>query len=136
MSDVIAVPTLSTNGWVTDNAPKIDWLLAHWVSCLDNQTSLYRGNITSLQAVIEKYQDDMDVCARQIASTLQTYLGRYYSEALVNCRAVLADEKTSLTLVKFILGINYTEAGVIYSADRVISTHSGKFKSITDANNQ
>lgn len=136
MTNVTPVPTLSTNGWVSDNAPKLDFLLAHWVSTQDNQTSLYKNQIASFQAVIEKYQHDLNTCCTQLVSNLERYLKRYYPDALVNCQFELTDEKTSHTLVKFIISINYTENGVGYSADRIIQSHSGKFKSITDANNQ
>lgn len=134
MTTVIPVPTLSTNDWVSDNAPKLDYLLAYWVSTQVNQSSIYR-DVTSMQAVIEKYHDDMETCCSQLSSSLQLYLGRYYEEVVVSCRHELYNEKVSQTQVKFILGINYTHSGVVYSADRIISTHNGKFKSISDANN-
>lgn len=131
----IPVPTMSTQGWVTDLASKIDFLLAHYISTDYEQSNVYRGNLSNLQYIVEQYNGDPVTTADQIANSIQTYLGRYYENVVADARFELDDPNESQTTVKITLTLNFTEDGAVYTANRLLTYFNGKFKSITDVNN-
>lgn len=129
------VPTLSTQGWVTDLAGKIDILLSHYISTDQEQSNIYREYVSSLQAIVEKYSGDPLSTADAIARSVQTYLGRYYENVIAEARFELVNPAESQTTVKITLSLNFTEDGVSYTANRLLTYYNGKFKEITEANN-
>lgn len=131
----IPVPTLSTQGWVTDLATKIDILLAHYISTDQEQSNIYAGKVSNLQFIIEKYAGDPLSTADAISRSVQTYLGRYYENVVAEARYSLVDEKESQTTVKITLSLNFTEGGVTFTANRLLTYFNGKFKEITEINN-
>lgn len=132
---IIPVPTLSTQGWVTDLSSKIDILLAYFVSTDKEQSNAYKQHLSSLQSIIEEHSGDALATADKIARTIQTYLGRYYENVVAEARFSLVDEAESQTTVKITLSLNFTEEGVQYTANRLLTYFNGKFKEITEANN-
>lgn len=133
--DIIPVPTLSTQGWVKDLSSKIDFLLAHFVSTDQEQSNVYKDHLSNLQYLIEQYTGDPLSTADAIARTVQIYLGRYYENVIAEARFSLVDEKESQTTVKITLSLNFTEEGVNYTANRLLTYYNGKFKEITEVNN-
>lgn len=131
----IPVPTLSTQGWVTDLSSKIDFLLAHFVSTDQEQSNIYKTHVSNLQSIIEQHQGDPLSTADKIARTIQSYLGRYYENVVAEARFSLVNETESLTTVKITLSLNFTEDGVQYTANRLLTYYNGKFKEITEVNN-
>ena len=129
------VPTLSTQGWVTDLSSKIDFLLAHFVSTDQEQLNIYKAHVSNLQSIIEQHQGDPLSTADKIARTIQSYLGRYYENVVAEARFSLVNEAESLTTVKITLSLNFTEDGVQYTANRLLTYYNGKFKEISEANN-
>lgn len=133
--DITPVPTLSTQGWVTDLSSKIDFLLGHFVSTDKEQSNIYKEYVSNLQFIIEKYSGDPLSTADAIARAVQLYLGRYYENVLAEAQFSLVDEKESQTTVKITLSLNFTEEGVSYTANRLLTYFNGKFKEITEVNN-
>ncbi|BAW19545.1 hypothetical protein [Ralstonia phage RP31] len=131
----IPVPTLSTQGWVTDLSSKIDFLLAHYVSTDQEQSNVYKNNISNMQYIIENYSGDPLQTAEAIARSVQTYLGRYYEQVIAEARFVLDNAVESQTTIKITLALNFTEDGISYTANRLLTYFNGKFKSITEVNN-
>lgn len=133
--DITPVPTLSTQGWVTDLSSKIDFLLAHFISSDKEQSNIYKEYVSNLQFIIEQYAGDPLSTADAIARTIQTYLGRYYQNVIAEAQFELVDAKESQTTVKITLALNFTEDGVNYTANRLLTYYNGKFKAITEVNN-
>lgn len=126
---------MSTQGWVTDLSSKIDYLLAHYVSTDQEQSNVYRNNISNLQYVVENHNNDPIGAAAAIGRSVQTFLGRYYSNVIADATFSLSNEGESQTTVKITLALNFTEDGVTYTANRLLTYFNGKFKSIVEANN-
>lgn len=133
--DITPVPTLSTQGWVTDLSSKIDFLLAHFVSSDKEQSNIYKDNVSNLQFIIEKYAGDPLSTGDAIARTIQAYLGRYYQNVIAEAQFELINEKESQTTVKITLALNFTEDGINHTANRLLTYYNGKFKEITEVNN-
>lgn len=131
----IPVPTLSTQGWVTDLSSKIDFLLAHYVSTDQEQSNVYKDNISNMQYIIENYSGDPVQTAEAISRSVQTYLGRYYENVIAEARFALDNAVESQTTIKITLALNFTEGGASYTANRLLTYFNGKFKAITEVNN-
>lgn len=131
----IPVPTLSTQGWVTDLSSKIDFLLAHYVSTDQEQSNIYKDYISNMQYIIENYSGDPQKTADAISRSVQTYLGRYYENVVAEAKFSLDNAVESQTTTKITLALNFTEEGVSYTANRLLTYFNGKFKTITEVNN-
>jgi hypothetical protein len=132
---IIPVPTLSPQGWVTETASKIDILLSHYVSTDQEQSNIYKSSLSNLQYLVEQNSGDGAATASAIASSIQAYLARYYENVIAEARFSLTDPKESSTTVKITLSLNFTEQGVQYTANRLLTYFNGKFKEITEVNN-
>jgi hypothetical protein len=132
---VTPVPTMSTQGWVTELSAKIDTLLSHYVSTDAEQSNVYKNSVSSLQSLVEQHTGDPQATATAISRSVQTYLGRYYQNVIAEARFDLIDPTESQTTVKITLSLNFTEGGITYTANRLLTYYNGKFKEITEANN-
>lgn len=131
----IPVPMLSTQGWVKELSAKIDALLAHYISTDNDQSNTYSGNLSSLQFVIEQHNNDPLATSTAVSDSVRRYLARYYENVMAEARFTLVDETESQTLVKITLSLNFTEDGINYTANRLLTYFNGKFQSIVEVNN-
>jgi hypothetical protein len=131
----IPVPSMSTQGWVTELSTKIDLLLSHYISTDYDQSNCYRGNLSNLQYIVEQHSGDPLTTADEIARSIQSFLGRYYENVIAEAKFELENPTESQTTVKITLALNFTEEGVSYTANRLLSFFNGKFKAITEVNN-
>lgn len=126
---------MSTQGWVTELSSKIDLLLSYYVSTDQEQSNVYRGSLSSLQYIVEQYSGDPLSTADQISRSIQTFLGRYYENVNAESKFELDNPSESQTTVKITLALNFTEDGVTYTANRLLTYFNGRFKAITEVNN-
>ena len=133
---VIALPTLSSFGWVTNPPEKIDFLMAHLFTSMKSQTSLYGNNVSSMQHLLEDKMASMDDTAAAMRSTIITYLRRYYETANVDVKYKDEDPQTSSSRVQFSIAITVVEAGVEYQVSKQVSIIDGRFKDFINLNNQ
>lgn len=131
----IPVPTLSTQGFVVELSSKIDFLIAYFISTDRAQSNTYSGAVVSLQSIIEAYSGDPLNTAAEITNAIQNYLGRYYQAVNAQCSVTLDDPDNSLSLIKITLSLNFTEDGVIYTANKLLTFYNGKLKEIIEVNN-
>lgn len=135
ISKIIPVPTLSTQGWVRELSAKIDYLLAHYFSTDEKQSNVYAKSMSNIQSIIQNHAGDPVSTADAISRSVQTYLGRYYENVVTEATYSLDDEEESETTIKITLALQFTEQGVVHTANRLLSFYNGKFKEITEANN-
>lgn len=132
----IAVPTLSTFGWVTNPPEKIDFLMAHLFTSMKSQTSLYGSSVSSLQWLLEEKASSMDDTAAEMRSTIITYLRRYYETANVDVSFEDEDPQNSASRVRFSIAITVVEDGVEYQVSKQVSIIDGRFKDFINLNNE
>lgn len=132
---VIAVPTLSTQGYVTEPAAKLDYLLTYFITTDSAQSTTFSRAMVSLQAIVEAYSGDPQGTATEITNKLTRYLSRYYDSVNVESKFSLTDPDNSESLIKITTGINYTEEGVTRSVTRAWEYYQGKFTRIVEVNN-
>lgn len=132
----IAVPTLSTFGWVTNTSEKIDFLLTHIFYADRFQTSLYADQVTSIPWILEETAGDMAKASTAIRLAINTYLSRYYDSATVNVTYTDADPEKSTSKVMVSLAITVVENGQELQVSRMISVVDGRFKEFVQLNNE
>lgn len=132
------VPTLSTHGWVTNTAEKIDFLLAHWVESDAEQDTIYGSNVSNLQEIVQKFSDDPHRMASDIQSRLKAYLSRYYPDGVVvEAEVSPAQDQVQITEFRVNLGITiiFKIGDKEYIAPHQLSLIDSKFNSFTRINN-
>jgi len=130
---VIAVPTLSTAGWVNTPAEKIDLLITYFVYTISNQTTIYGTNATSFQQILEANMGNMNATTSATRSALNTYLKRYYDSVNIDVSYALSDPTNSESLATMTISATVTEGSQTYSIEKSLSTLNGKFQAFIDA---
>jgi hypothetical protein len=72
------VGTMSTLGWVTDPALKIDRLFSYWLASEDSQSYIYYGKIFNFQRLIVKYDGQPELLASAVAQQLTEMLDGHF----------------------------------------------------------
>lgn len=136
----VAVPTLSSNGWVRAPADKADYLLAHFYESDKRQTYLYGENVTNLQWLIEQYGHDIILVCQEVRRAVQLYLSRYYDTADVQVTSDTEPGYTTVpndtSFVRLRMVCTVTEEGKEYSIAKLIEISDGKFKKVVNLVNQ
>lgn len=131
---VIPVPTLSTQGWVTDPSTKFDKLLADFFLADHNQTYLYKGNVKSLQGLIEKHGTSIQGLIEELNMTLKIYLERYYDIVEVSvlpANDMYLDPVGRMEL-KISIGVN--DRGTQAQFGRLLQAKDGAMQRISNLN--
>lgn len=136
----VAVPTLSSAGWVRAPADKADFLMSHFFESDKFQTLLYGQNVCNLQWLIERYGHDMTLVCQEIRRDVQVYLARYYDTANVQVTVDTDPAYNTVvndsSFVKLRLVMTVTENGKEYSIAKLIEISDGKFKRIANMINE
>ncbi len=82
------IPSLSLDGWVTSPDKILDYVLSHYILTDNQQSYLYRDNLTSLPLTYYKYNSDPDGMANGIRTDLTNLLTKYFSQVDVSASAV------------------------------------------------
>lgn len=78
MADITPVPSLSPDGWVTNTVMKADYLLSHFFMSEKSRSPLFPDGVSSFPWLIQKYQGDPSITARETEDTLRRYFGKYF----------------------------------------------------------
>lgn len=136
----VAVPTLSSRGWVRSAAEKADYLLAHFFESDHFQTYLYGDSVASLPYLVEQHGGDpMKLCS-ELQQVVQAYLSRYFDNAQVE---VTSDDDPAYNLnpnpnsaVALRMWASVLQDGKEYSVARLIETANSKLVKVVNLNNQ
>lgn len=131
---VTPVPTLSTQGWVTDPALKFDKLLADFFLADHNQSYIYRGSIKTLQGLIEKNGNQINSLIGELQQALREYLERYYTAVDLEVKAennMITDPRGQMTLI-ITVGVN--DKGTQKQFGRLLEAKDGAMQRIRNIN--
>ncbi len=84
------VPTLSTQGYVSDSANRFAQLFANFYLADYNQTYVFDGRITSLTRLLQQAGSDTDKLVETVQSDLTFYLNNHYDK--VNVSVTVEDD--------------------------------------------
>lgn len=135
MSTVNPVPTMSTNGWVTAEAPRLDYLMVYFFLTDKLQSTLYEANIVSLPWILKENPKDMDVACEEVRKQLFTYLRPYYDSVALDVNWVNTNPDTDATKVTMTIYATVTLNGITKSAGKVLDVVDGKMVEFADINN-
>lgn len=131
---VTPVPTMSTQGWVTDPAIKFDKLLADFFLADHNQSYIYKDSIQTLQGLIEKNGNQINSLIGELQQVLRTYLERYYTTVDLDVRPennMITDPKGRMTLI-ITVGVN--DRGTQKQFGRLLEANNGAMQRIRNIN--
>lgn len=131
---VTPVPTMSTQGWVTDPSTKFDKLLADFFLADHNQTYLYKGNVKSLQGLIAKHGNYVQGLIEELQVTLKTYMERYYDivEVSVTPANDMYLDPVARMELKISIGVN--DRGTQAQYGRLLEAKDGAMQRISNIN--
>lgn len=118
------LPTLSRKGWLDGVAERADRQLAYYLASNASQTMLYRGNVRSLQATVQAYNND----ATRLKSAVESDLTALYLAVFdaVSVNVTVTDTATDGSYrYNIAMDVVLTEAGQNYQLGNVIQTING-----------
>lgn len=92
------VPTLSSKGYIRTTQEKIDHLLAYALLSNASQSTMFRGEITSLQELIQRTQGDRVGLQAQCDTLFNGYFSRYFDDVATDIQ-VQDDPKDGRKLI-------------------------------------
>lgn len=133
---VNAVPTLSTFGYVTNVAEKVDFLLAHFVEADKLQSTIYPDHVASLQWLLEENMGSMTSTVSAVQTAVQNYMNRYFDSSSVECTYEEENAEKSSSRILLTLSITVVQNGNEYHADKLMRVVEGRFKEFVKINNE
>lgn len=137
MTNIIPVPVLGAQGWVTDPSNKIDNLLSHIFLTDSNQSYLYSGNVFSIQSIWQETGGDLSYTIGKLKSIINSHLNKYYQDVEVNVS--FKEENPNLvdgSGYSIILNIGVYDGVVNSEHTRLLNMSGGKLEQILKINNQ
>lgn len=125
----ITAPTLSPQGWIIDPSGKIDSLLSWFYETMGSQSYLYKGSVSSLQLLLQKYGSDAGNFTIELQRSLELYLSRYYDLAVVTTtNTALTDSETDIEITIHCL---VTENGITHSVGDLLKITNSKVTAVS-----
>lgn len=123
------VPSLSSEGFITDIRKLADTIIAHYFASDYSQSNVFYGEITSLAYQVQLYGNDPDRLKEEIQSRCTRYLERYFDAAIVN---VSINENPGGTKFGYEIVFDATvvKDNVKYNLGRLIEVQNGKMVNI------
>lgn len=130
----VAIATLSSEGWVTTPIRKLDRALTYALTTDALQSNIYRGNLTSLQAIIQETLDDEQALQSKANNKLNDYFSRIFDIAHVQ---VIVEEFPAEGSNRLALRIKIEaiDNGEAVTADSLAYFEKGIFSKVVDLNN-
>lgn len=76
------VPSLGSNGWVTNPGTMIETVFAFALTSDYSQSTIYQGEVTSIPYLINLYQQNREELSERLETALRTLYSRYNFENL------------------------------------------------------
>lgn len=126
------IGSLSDQGWVSDPAATLNYLLTCYLLTDVGQTLLFKGNVTSLSYTYHLYINEPEQMATAVSSDLTTLLERYFAQVQVRCKSKLIEGATYGILIQ---AIAITQDGERVELSKVMEISTNNLRKIIHANN-
>lgn len=135
-ANVVPLPMFSTTGWTTSLNEKADGILSHFFEADAYQSNLYAGNVSSLQALVQQYNQSPVDLVTNIRATLEKYLTRYYPQGVVvNVTSPATSPTWQGSVYEITIAAQVTENGVQQSFGYLVSAENSIINKIARINN-
>jgi hypothetical protein len=125
------LPTLTTAGWVDDVVTMSAKLIDYFLVSEHSQTQLYRGNITSMTYLVQRYGSEPSALADHTRSQLYNYLSHYFDEVQVNTDADNLDSANGRYNLR--IDVMLTKDGQQHSLGRLLEIGDSRILGVTDS---
>lgn len=128
------MPSLSTDGWVSDPVQVADYLMSHFFLSEFSQTALFPKQVSSLPYIVYENQGSPTRTAEKVKTTLTTYFSRYFDNVVVQTSYRDDSEDPSKSIIDCF--IEYVDSdGKTHSFSKSAELVNGKFNKIVYINN-
>ncbi|AHI60387.1 hypothetical protein RAY_236 [Erwinia phage vB_EamM_RAY] len=125
------VPTMSVTGYVTGVTETIDRMFAYWLTAQYSQTYLARGNIHSLQYLIQQYDGNPERLCDAVVKDLKNYFTGPFDAATVTCNPRYATSERDEKFYMLEIDIKVSNGDIGYDVGRrLLEIEDGIFKRI------
>lgn len=125
------VPTMSAVGYVTGVTETIDRMFAYWLTAQYSQTYLARGNIHSLQYLIQKYDGNPERLCEAVNKDLKAYFTGIFDAVNVTCNPRYATTERNEKFYMLEIDIKVSNGSIGYDVGRrLLEIEDGIFKRI------
>lgn len=132
--NIIPVPSLSLDCWVTSTANKADYLISHFFLSEKSQTALYGNEVSSLQWIIQNTQGDLNKLTSLMRSSLSSYFSRYFKS--VNVEVTTNEVTPGSNKIELRLFLSFADKdGKEFILAKLIDILDSKINSIVTINN-
>lgn len=126
----IDLPTLSSSGYVSDPATKLERLVAYFFIADYSQSNQHFGKVASLPYLIKAHGERPDVLVDRIQGTLELMLSSYFESSYVNVS--LQDPLSVDPEYDIVLEGNVTHAGVKYDISRLLTISNNTLSKVSE----
>ena len=126
----MAIPTLTTAGWINDTPSMASKLMDYFVASDYSQSQLYRGNVASLAYLVQKYGDTPPLLADSVRETLRPYFAKHVDEIMISVATNDIDGTGEYNLS---IDVSLTTNGTSHSLGKLIQISESEIINVTDA---
>jgi len=130
--DIVAIPSLDTDGWVFSSLKQADYIMAYFLAADQSQSYVHRGNISSFGWLVATYNNEPELLVTEMTKVLNTLFGRYFNNVIVEC----TNQTNANSPSEFILGIYVefeTASGAVSNISKIAQINGSKFEIINNA---
>lgn len=127
------VYSLSEDGYVTDPARMLEYLVSYYILSEASQSVSFQGSIINLPETYYLYLHDPDSMANAVRSDLERLLSKYYTIVDVSAYARKISEDSTYAIV---IGVSVvTDEGKKVELSRVAELSTAGLRNIINVNN-
>ncbi len=130
--DIVALPSLSSNGWVFSSLKQADFIMAHFLASQKSQSYVFGKDISSFAYLVSCYCNDPETLAIETKNTLEKILNRYFNG--VDVQTYSKTQSNSETRYELhIYGEFRTSDNTLFKLTEVVQINGSVFQRINDA---
>jgi len=134
VAPTIVLPTLSTDGWVSDFGKMLDYLFSYYVLTDINQTYVFKGELKSISEAYYLYMHEPTNLANKIESDFNFMLSQYFTDSNIKCYA--KQDTINLSLYNIFLSAVVMDINnVKHNLNVTLSLANGKSFNVIKHNN-
>lgn len=126
----VNLPSLSSSGFISDPAVKLDKLLSYFFVADFSQSNQHKGRVASLPYLVKNYGDQPNILVDRIQTTVENMLGAYFESV-----QVLVTEEDPLTVkpeYNVRLEGSVTHNGKKYDIARLLNVSNSTLMSVSE----
>lgn len=126
------VPTLSSAGFVSDPARKLDHLMSYFFIAEYSQSTVHAGYVTSLPYLIKNHAHDPAVLVDRIETSLKRMLDGYFEDVTINVTLDPVKEENQDPKIDIQVEGIVVDEGKSYPLAKLLSIANDKLTKVSD----